>query len=524
MNNVLTRRGAVVLRWLRRWYDRSFSGTEPALCQMSLLVTAMIVGLELNATYWPGLPSGVLFILGTLAILELVLFLARWILRRTLGHGLGWLMSLLALYYALARTVRRGAGEGWTWRVYFFAAVVAAALWLLTASFWSLLRHHRIRPTVLLSFLLGGAATAVIAVFLFTDGFDDHYIQRYLALAPQPPSTLAALEPSLGTGPYDVETIDYGPEEELEAGTVSLTRYMHRDTDELSGKYVDTYLDYSLSQVPLRGRVWYPAGGENCPVLFIAHGNHEITTESYLGYAYLGEYLASHGYVVVSVDQNACNMLSGENGLAIKVSGSYTNGNLVMAIEIPFNNMTIKVNFDGEKAGNGSVGGDDSESVEPDAPNTPALTADSIAGVYSGTMAVTLKEGTPAIEQEGRVEITAAGGDKLTLSLKNFKLLSDAASGTYMYVGNIELTDVAFTVEGGEAAFSVEQGIEITAGDEELPAGNSWIGPMLTATAGPDGIPVNIEGRYSEGAVNMSINIPFTAMQMNIKVEFNGTK
>lgn len=217
-------------------------------------------------------------------------------------------------------------------------------------------------------------------------------------------------------------------------------------------------------------------------------------------------------------------MLSGENGLAIKVSGSYTNGNLVMAIEIPFNNMTIKVNFDGEKAGNGSVGGDDSEPVEPDAPNTPALTADSIAGVYSGTMAVTLKEGTPAIEQEGRVEITAAGEDKLTLSLKNFKLLSDAASGTYMYVGNIELTDVAFTVEGGEAAFSVEQGIEITAGDEELPAGNSWIGPMLTATAGPDGIPVNIEGRYSEGAVNMSINIPFTAMQMNIKVEFSGTK
>ena len=313
MNNVLTRRFAAVLRWLRRWYDRSFSSTEPALCQMALVVTALIVGLELNATYWPGLPGGILFILGALAIMELVLFLARWLLRRTLGHGLGWLMGLLALYYALARTVRRGAGEGWTWRVYFFAAVVAAALWLLTASAWSLLRWRRVRPTVLLGFLLGGAATAVIAVFLFTDGFDDHYIRRYLALAPQPPATLAALEPSLGTGPYDVEVVDYGPEEELEAGTVSLTRYMSRDTDEISGKYVDTYLDYSISRVPLRGRVWYPAGGENCPVLFIAHGNHEITTESYLGYAYLGEYLASHGYAVVSVDQNACNMLSGEN-------------------------------------------------------------------------------------------------------------------------------------------------------------------------------------------------------------------
>ena len=313
MNDVLTRRVGAVGRGLGRWYGRSFAGAEPALCQMALAVTALIVGLELNATYWPGLPGGALFTLGALAILELALFLARWILRRTLGHSLGWLMSLLALYYALARTVRRGAGEGWTWRVYLFAAGVTAALWLLTASAWSLLRWRRLRPTVLLGFLLGGAAAAAIAVFLFTDGFDDHYIQRYLALAPQPPSTLAALEPSLGAGPYDVAAIDYGPEEELEAGTVSLTRYMSRDTDELSGKYVDTYLDYSLSQVPLRGRVWYPAGGENCPVLFIAHGNHEITTESYLGYAYLGEYLASHGYVVVSVDQNACNMLSGEN-------------------------------------------------------------------------------------------------------------------------------------------------------------------------------------------------------------------
>ncbi|HIS11430.1 MAG TPA: calycin-like domain-containing protein [Candidatus Avibacteroides excrementipullorum] len=214
-------------------------------------------------------------------------------------------------------------------------------------------------------------------------------------------------------------------------------------------------------------------------------------------------------------------MLSGENGLAIKVSGNYTDGNLVMSIEIPFNGMNIKVKFDGTKSGNGSVGGDDNEPSEPEVP-VAELTADSIAGVYNGTMAVTLVEGTQAIEQEGRVEITAAGEDKLTLSLKNFKLLSDAASGTYMYVGNIELTDVAFTVESGEAVFSVEQGIQITAGDEELPAGHDWIGPKLTATAGPDGIPVNIDGNYSGGAVSMNINIPFTGM--NINVEFNGTK
>ena len=313
MNNVLTRRFGAISRALGRWFARSFSGTEPALCQMALCVSAALVGLELNATYWPGLPGGVLFILGALAIMELVLLLARWVLRKVLGHGLGWLMGLVLLYYMIARNVRRGAGEGWSWRVYLFAAVVTAALWALTAAGWQLLRHRRLTPTTALTFLAGAALTAALGVFLFTDGFDDHYVQRYFALMEGPPGTLAALEPSLDEGPYAVLTVDYGPEEALEAGTVSLTSYMSRDTDEISGLYVDSYLDYDLSRVPLRGRVWYPDGGENCPVLFIAHGNHEITTESYLGYAYLGEYLASHGYVVVSVDQNACNMLSGEN-------------------------------------------------------------------------------------------------------------------------------------------------------------------------------------------------------------------
>ena len=101
MNNVLTRRGAVVLRWLRRWYDRSFSGTEPALCQMSLLVTAMIVGLELNATYWPGLPGGVLFILGTLAILELVLFLQLNLILLFVSLNLILILHLLGHNYQL---------------------------------------------------------------------------------------------------------------------------------------------------------------------------------------------------------------------------------------------------------------------------------------------------------------------------------------------------------------------------------------------------------------------------------------
>ncbi|MBQ4270920.1 MAG: chlorophyllase, partial [Clostridiales bacterium] len=51
------------------------------------------------------------------------------------------------------------------------------------------------------------------------------------------------------------------------------------------------------------------------PVFFMVHGAHVSTDPSYLGYEYLGQYLASNGYVVVSVDENIINELSTENDL-----------------------------------------------------------------------------------------------------------------------------------------------------------------------------------------------------------------
>jgi len=207
----------------------------------------------------------------------------------------------------------RGAGEGWTCRVWIFSALAAGTVWLLTASWWSILGRRRVTPLTFSAALLSTGASALLAVFLFTSGFEDQDIRRYLALNQNRTARLAALEPSLGRGPHPVAAVDYGPGRTLEAGTVDLSAFMNRETGDLVGNFVDVYWDYDLSQVPLEGRAWYPADGERCPVLFIAHGNHEISTDSYLGYAYLGEYLASHGYAVVSVNQNACNMLTGEN-------------------------------------------------------------------------------------------------------------------------------------------------------------------------------------------------------------------
>lgn len=313
MNTELTRRSAALAARGRAWLVNNFGGTEPALYQVALALASLVAGNALAATYWPRTAGYVLLCAAALAAMELAGWLLQKLLRRFLGHGLGWLLSLGALSAAVVYTVKAGAGEGWTYRVVLFSALVVAAVSLLSISLWSLIRRRVVTPTTVCTGLLSAGLVALLSVFLFTDGFDDHHIRRYLELDPHREQRVETLEPALGPGTYPVAVLDYGPQAELTAGTVDLSRYMSRDTEDLTGNYVDVYLDYDLRHVPLKGRVWYPDEGSGHPVLFIAHGNHEITTDSYLGYAYLGEYLASHGYVVVSVDQNACNMLTGEN-------------------------------------------------------------------------------------------------------------------------------------------------------------------------------------------------------------------
>ena len=296
-----------------RWFSRNFSGSTPALCLAASLAGGMVAGVSLADTYWNA-PSG--YLLASLAFLLLILLafsLAGWLLRRLLGHSLRVPAAAGVLVAAAIEFFRRGAGEGYSFRVVAVALAAAAVIWCFAAGWWAILRRRVVTVTTLSAGIVSAAGMALLAVFLFTDGFDDHYRDRYLALRETAPQSLDTLESSLGLGPYTVAAVDYGTEEGLVSDTVSLTSFVSRSSDKENGAYAGWYLDYPLSAVPLVGRVWYPVEAENCPVLFIAHGNHEITVDSYLGYDYLGEYLASHGYVVVSTDHNACNLLYNEN-------------------------------------------------------------------------------------------------------------------------------------------------------------------------------------------------------------------
>ncbi|WP_107925177.1 poly(ethylene terephthalate) hydrolase family protein [Lysinibacillus parviboronicapiens] len=67
-------------------------------------------------------------------------------------------------------------------------------------------------------------------------------------------------------------------------------------------------LGFGPDAMPLNGQVWYPEGKGDFPLVLIVHGNHLMTDYSDSGYDYLGNLLASRGYIVVSVDENFLNV------------------------------------------------------------------------------------------------------------------------------------------------------------------------------------------------------------------------
>ncbi|MGE7953487.1 chlorophyllase/cutinase-like alpha/beta fold protein [Lysinibacillus xylanilyticus] len=66
-------------------------------------------------------------------------------------------------------------------------------------------------------------------------------------------------------------------------------------------------LGFGPDAMPLNGQVWYPEGKGDFPLVMIVHGNHLMAEYSDPGYEYLGNLLASRGYIVVSVDENFLN-------------------------------------------------------------------------------------------------------------------------------------------------------------------------------------------------------------------------
>ncbi len=165
-------------------------------------------------------------------------------------------------------------------------------------------------PIFILALALNGAFVYAFA----HPGTDDHLLD--LALPEPVGFTLDVPNPG-APGPYSFATLTYGSgtdlhrpefstEVDLMTDSISVGQFMglaegiERDSREW-------FWGFGPSAFPRNGRVWYPIGEGPFPLVLMMHGNHNMTDFSDAGYTYLGEHLASHGYIFVSVDANFFN-------------------------------------------------------------------------------------------------------------------------------------------------------------------------------------------------------------------------
>lgn len=174
---------------------------------------------------------------------------------------------------------------------YFEIIFIALAFLVLVTFSKSLVSFVRNKKKLSLLFLIPTTAILAASVyFMVFPGFNSGEIYEM---------NLEKDKVAGKTEKYKVEIIDY------QANPVDLTDFVNYSGN--TKKVRDKFFGKGLNKTDVRGRIYAPKGLENAPVLFVVHGNHRFTTKNYLGYDYLGHYLAKRGIAMVSVDMNMLN-------------------------------------------------------------------------------------------------------------------------------------------------------------------------------------------------------------------------
>ncbi len=161
---------------------------------------------------------------------------------------------------------------------------------------------------------LAVAANVGLFWFLRNDGVNEELIRVQRAGAA--PADLNAANPA-ELGPYtvkrlfygagnDVRRPEYGKSVAIRTGTVDGSPFF-KDFKGWKANIRKRYWGFGMDKLPLNGRVWYPYGAGPFPLVLIVHGNHDMAEFSDPGYAYLGELLASRGFILASLDENFLN-------------------------------------------------------------------------------------------------------------------------------------------------------------------------------------------------------------------------
>jgi dienelactone hydrolase len=275
------------------------------------LLAAVGFGVYVSFALRPGLgpwrDAGVLVAVAiAVLLLSRWLFqLAQWLIGKIPGRMVGMLIGGAVLLMLTGLTP--------------LPAVIVSALVALFGgmllSFW-VGREGRGRRILVRSLLLLATGALGVLVWLFwMPGFNGDPADA--PLSKQPKIDSPALADPGTTGPFKVVSLTYGAGSDrhrtefaglatLKSRTVDGSKLL-KDKEGWRGKVRSWYWGFDTSKMPLNARVWMPEGPGPFPLILIVHGNHLDTDYSDPGYAYLGELLASRGFILASIDENFLN-------------------------------------------------------------------------------------------------------------------------------------------------------------------------------------------------------------------------
>ena len=174
-----------------------------------------------------------------------------------------------------------------------------------------------LRKKILVSLLFaGGVAGNVYFVWLFVHPGSMDKLTEWKPPAESMPAKLAVENPGVN-GPYRVQKLFYGVGNDIRRPEYGSSVAVKTHTVDASGFFKDfkgwkrwarkKYWGFDVDKLPLNARVCYPEGAGPFPLALIVHGNHRMSEFSDPGYEYLGELLASRGFILVSIDENFVN-------------------------------------------------------------------------------------------------------------------------------------------------------------------------------------------------------------------------
>jgi hypothetical protein len=166
---------------------------------------------------------------------------------------------------------------------------------------------------VLFAASLGG--NIWLYIFLSSEGQMGEILRLQQTASPAP-AQLSAPNPA-NPGPYAVKFLTYGNGTDIRRPEYARSVAIKTATVDASPFFQDfkgwkawlrkRYWGFGMDKLPLNARVWYPDGPGPFPLALIVHGNHNMAEFSDPGYQYLGELLASRGFILASIDENFLN-------------------------------------------------------------------------------------------------------------------------------------------------------------------------------------------------------------------------